>query len=198
MARRDLDANVRSGLLTQPGVLAAHASVIQRGRFVRERVFCQELPDPPADVPKPDPKLDARARAEAHASQPSCKACHELMDPIGFGFLAYDGIGRYRPQAGNTAANTSGRLIGTDADGDFRSPVELARRIAGSTTVAGCFVKQWFRHATGRAEGAGDERSVAQLNGAFATHDIRELAAAVAASDAFQYYRALPGEENAP
>ena len=66
----NLDPAQRSGgVLTQLSFLAGHAhteqtSPVKRGKFVRERLLCQEMPSPPATVdvtpPKPDPLLTTR------------------------------------------------------------------------------------------------------------------------------------------
>ena len=42
-----------------------------------------------------------------------CSSCHRLIDPIGFGFERYDGIGRYRE-------NEAGELI------DSRALIEMS------------------------------------------------------------------------
>ncbi|MCA9689946.1 MAG: DUF1588 domain-containing protein, partial [Myxococcales bacterium] len=85
----------RLGLLTQGGVLTTHAlpttsSPIHRGKLVRERLLCQELPPPPPSLdtspPPVDPDLSTRERYEMHSADPACKGCHERIDPIGFGF----------------------------------------------------------------------------------------------------------------
>ena len=105
-----LDPTQRAGLLTQAGFLAAHAhanqtSPVHRGLLIRKNLLCTDLPDPPANVnnnpPAPDPNATTRQRFEQHRANPSCAACHQLMDPIGIGFENYDAIGRYRTTENN-------------------------------------------------------------------------------------------------
>ncbi|MBC8133978.1 MAG: DUF1592 domain-containing protein, partial [Deltaproteobacteria bacterium] len=153
----------RAGLLTQPSFLAVHAkanqtSPIHRGRFVREQLFCTTPPPPPNNIeirpPSLDPRKTTRQRFSQHVAESSCASCHTLMDPIGFGFEHYDGIGRWRDKESGAPVDASGALSGTDVDGPFNGAVELADRLAGSAAVARCYATQWFRFAYGRGENA--------------------------------------------
>src|SRR6187455_3176545 len=104
------------------------------------------------------------------------------MDPLGFGFEAYDGIGRFRNSDGGRAVDASGELTGTsDADGPFQGARELAQRLAGSRDVRDCAATQWYRFASGRLEGAGDACSLRALRAAFEATggDVRELLVAL-------------------
>ena len=69
-----------------------------------------------------------RARLEAHRSNPSCKGCHDVLDPLGFALENFDAVGRWRErdrQAG-AAIDASGVLAdGTAVEG----PVELRQAI---------------------------------------------------------------------
>jgi hypothetical protein len=51
--------------------------------------------------PLPEPAEGAtpttlREQIEAHRTDPSCAACHNVIDPIGLALENFDGIGRYR------------------------------------------------------------------------------------------------------
>src|SRR5262249_1577733 len=103
--RTMLDASSRAGILTSPAILAVYStenqsSPIQRGKFVRERLLCTTLPDPPPTVmavpPVITPGSSTRERFSQHSTDPACAGCHHLMDPIGFGFENFDAIGRFR------------------------------------------------------------------------------------------------------
>ena len=67
----------------------------------------------------------------------------------------------------------------------------LAGKLAASADVQLCVTRQWFRFALGRMEGAADGCSLKSTFDAFQTskHDVRELLAALATSDAFLYRR---------
>src|SRR6185295_7694699 len=95
-------AGPRGGLLLLGSVLGMHAhsnesSPVRRGVFVRNRLLCQTLPAPPENLnimpPGLDPTLTTRARFARHSTDDLCKSCHRFIDPVGFGFERYDGVG---------------------------------------------------------------------------------------------------------
>lgn len=194
--RVTFDVRQRAGLLTQGSLLAINAhsnqtSPVHRGKLVRETFLCEVLPAPPANVnitvPEPAPGSTARERFAAHSSDPSCSGCHQLMDPLGFGFENFDGVGRWRATEENRAIDARGMLSGTDAHGPFDGPVELAQKLSRSTQARGCYVKQWFRFAYGRGEVAADACSLERLNADFAQRrDVKALLLSLTQADAFR------------
>ena len=210
MVRVDLDPSQRAGILTQPGVLAINSnanqtSPVYRGKFVREQILCQHLPDPPDDLmvvpPDPDPGLTTRERFDQHRVDPSCSGCHQLMDPIGFGFESYDAIGRWREMENDLAIDDSGEVVGTaDADGAFNGAVELGHRLAGSAQARACFATQWYRYTVGRTETAADDCAIAEVYEAFDASDgnILDTIVAITRTDAFRYRRAIEVGEVSP
>jgi hypothetical protein len=195
-----------SGILSLPALLAIEAktnesSPIYRGRFVRERLLCEQLPAPPANIPKP-PEVQAgvstRERLRQHEEDLSCSGCHQRLDPVGFGFESFDAIGRYRTDDGGKPVDARGELIGSeDADGRFEGVAELGERLAASTQVEACMARQWFRFALSRFEQKADACAVAQLREAFAAEDssLHALPAAIIESDAFMYRRPIDYQE---
>ncbi len=156
------DTGSAAGLLIHGGLLTTHAlptgsSPIHRGKLVRERLLCQEMPPPPPSLdtspPPVDPTLSTRDRYSQHSADPTCAGCHTRIDPIGFGFEHYDAVGRYRLMDGTHAVDASGELVLTDqTDGTFDGVDELAALLAGSPEVAACYTLQWSRHALGSAD----------------------------------------------
>ncbi|MEJ7754560.1 MAG: DUF1592 domain-containing protein [Candidatus Limnocylindrales bacterium] len=202
----ELDPAQRSGFLTQAGLLALNAktnqsSPVHRGKLVREMLLCQTMPDPPNDIPIVPPDIDPQATTreqfDAHASNPTCASCHVLMDPIGFGFEHYDGIGAWRDQDHGLPVDAHGELTGTvDVDGPFDGVPELAQKLAQSAEVRQCVATQWFRWGHGRKESEADACSLQEIGEAFAaaSYDIRELIVALTQTEAFRYRRAVKGE----
>lgn len=192
-----MDPAVRSGILTHPSVLAVHAhsdqsSPVKRGAFIRDRVLCTPLPDPPPNVnanpPVVNPGATTRQRFEQHRAEPSCAVCHALIDPVGFAFEHYDGMGMFRAADGALAIDTTGSLTGTDIDGPFQDGVELTKRFATSAQVRDCMATQWLRYALRRDETDQDACSQAKIAAAFRdSGDLRQLVSAVVQSDAFRY-----------
>lgn len=194
-----LDPTQRSGILTQAGVLAVHShadqsSPIRRGKMVRENLFCQPLAPPPPDAditpPEPDPNASTRERFEQHRAEPKCAGCHSLIDPLGFGFENYDGIGTFRTTEVGKAIDASGEIWGTDVDGAFVGAAELSRKLAASPQVRTCLAQHWFNYALGRTKGDADACSMNAMAQAFAeSNNIRDLLQALVTSDAFRYGR---------
>jgi hypothetical protein len=195
-ARVSLDPKTRAGVLTQATFLAAHAkpdqsSPVKRGEFVRVRLLCDDLPPPPPNVPllpPVDPTKSTRERFAAHTANPECAGCHRLIDGVGFGFEAYDGIGRHRTTDGGKKVDESGEVVAAgDADGTFVGAVALAKRLSTSAEVRDCAATQWFRYAYGRRETTGDGCALGALKQAFADSkgDLRELIVAFTQTDAF-------------
>jgi hypothetical protein len=191
----------RYGLLTQPGIMAlfSHAdqsSPIQRGVFVRESILCEEVEPPPPTVdnnpPDPDPNLTTRERFAIHTESPQCARCHELIDPLGFGFESYDHLGRYRSEENGLPVDTSGSIVEVEEDsleGDFDGAAELSARLAGSETILTCLARKWFTFAMGRGHTARDDCSIdraVEMSSA-ADGDLHELLVALTTSDAFRF-----------
>ncbi len=195
-----LSAGQASGLLTLPALLTLTSKPdqpwpIYRGEFVREVLLCQQLPSPPPNIPPP-PAVEAgvsvRQRLSEHETNPSCSGCHSEMDPIGFGFSNYDGLGHIQTMDGNQPVDVSGNIGGgfpTDIDGPFNGVAELGARLAGSTTVRQCIARQWFRYAMSRYEQPSDNCSMKSLDDAFhaANDSLGALPSALVQSDAFLY-----------
>ena len=96
-----------AGILTLSAVLATNAypsrtSPVLRGRWILDRILGQPVLPAPADVPALEqteaghPGLTLRQQLEQHRKNPSCRACHQLMDPLGFALEEFDSVGRFR------------------------------------------------------------------------------------------------------
>jgi hypothetical protein len=199
--RVDLPKDQRAGLLTQAGLMATLAhenrtSFILRGKMVREALFCAEPLLPPADVP-PEPKFDpmasAKARSEAHRTNPACASCHELFDPMGFAFEIYDATGRYRTSEAAGPIDAKVTLSHTAAlDGKTAAnAVELVRLLAGADEVRDCVARQWMRFGLGRDDAREDEPSLAAAVKAFKQGgaQLPALLVSIARSDAFRFQK---------
>jgi hypothetical protein len=162
----------RGGLLTLGSVLASHAhpnesSPVKRGVFVRERLLCQELPSPPEDVdatpPQLDPEATTRERFGQHSADPACRGCHQLIDPLGFGFESYDGVGAFRATENGKPIDATGEVIQLEVGADpmpFDGPAELAAILAEGRTTNACAVHHWVRFSSGREPTAQDECTI--------------------------------------
>jgi hypothetical protein len=200
-----LDNHQRAGLFTQAAFLAAQGAEagshpVRRGKVVAQRLLCQELPPQPANVPpvKPEaPNLSTRDRFADHATNPCAAACHGLLDPPGFAFEHYDGIGAWRDMDGGKPVDASGKLQQTlDGPLSFTSAIDMMGQLAASTDVHACVTRQWLRFALGRHEQDEEEGSLAAGYDAFvkSSFDLRELVVALAQSNTFRFRRPTEGE----
>jgi hypothetical protein len=153
-----LDPTQRMGLLTQPGVLIQGGAgepdthPTARGRFIRARILCQELPDhPPGVDPEPQrPEQTKRDWLTAVTAHPSCLPCHREMDPLGLAFEHYDGIGRHRADDRGHPIDDTGALTGMDPQGSFTGALALIELLVNSQLPARCFPLKVLEYATGR------------------------------------------------
>ena len=92
---------------------------MRRGVFVRHQLLCQSLPSPPENLnvmpPGLDPSLTTRARFQRHSSDAACSGCHQHIDPVGFGFERYDGVGAYRETEAGMPIDGSGEVLGLES-----------------------------------------------------------------------------------
>jgi hypothetical protein len=187
----------RAGLLTSGAFLAlnAHATVTSptfRGRFIRQYLLCQEIPPPPAGVvttlPEPDPNAGPetlRSRLERlHLQAPTCAACHNLMDPLGFALESFDAVGAYRTTENGLAVDTRGVLDGES----FTDARELAGILRARTDVSGCVSRLAYRYATGHLESREERRVLDALANEFASSNFsfQDLVLAIVGSDGFR------------
>lgn len=187
----------RSGLLTQPSVLAlpgheVHPSATWRGRYIRENLLCQAIPAPPPNVNRIE--MPTRTANMQHLTNPACSACHVLMDDLGYAFTNFDAIGVERrfDGDGTTPVDTSGQLAGIGGTPTFMfaNAVELSRHLALEKTVHACFARRWLEYAVGRSvdeQAPADSAALARVVQAFASGGLRlsALITAVATSEAF-------------
>lgn len=122
--------SIRGGLITQAAILKLTAngtstSPIPRGNFVLEHLLGTGVPPPPPGIPglEPDTRgtTTIREQLEAHRANPTCFACHQLIDPPGFALESFDPIGEVRTTYYNgRAVDPSGVTVTGDSFADVR------------------------------------------------------------------------------
>lgn len=207
--RVELDPERYAGFLTQGAMMGTHAkgyasSPVHRGKFIREQVMCDILPLPPANLvitpPPLDSELTTREQFEEIGNNPDCAGCHALMNPIGFAFENFDGVGAWRDEQNDKPIDATGEItLSKDLDGTFNGPVELAKKLAGSQQVASCVASQWFRFGYGRTVSEDDACSMQTLEESFAAsgYNLKELLVGLTQTDAFLYRHIVVPEEGA-
>jgi len=121
----------RFGLLGKGAVLMVTAypnrtSPVLRGSYILENITGTPPSPPPPNVPafkenkEGEKTKTVREIMEEHRANPTCNACHGVMDPLGFSLENFDTIGSYRSmdRFTRTKIDTSGKLVdGTVVNG---------------------------------------------------------------------------------
>ena len=188
----------RAGLLGQGSVLtvtsyANRTSVVQRGKWMLENLLGTPPPPPPANVPPlENTKVEGglRQRMELHRKNPVCSACHSQMDPLGFAFENFNGVGAWRDTDEKAPIDASGSLPnGTKFDGpaQFRGALLTHREALLRTLTA-----KLLTYAVGRGAEYYDQPAVRQILRDAESGDFRwsSLILGVVKSAPFQMRRA--------
>ncbi|MBL8951100.1 MAG: DUF1588 domain-containing protein [Myxococcaceae bacterium] len=189
------------GSFSIAGAKFGDTSPTRRGKFVRERIFCQkmELPTENVDVDQPPKSNDPNAckydRYVEHRSNTICAGCHAQMDPIGFGLENLDHLGRWRAHdEGRPECVVSGEGTVGGTNGTFVGPKQLADRVAASPRIDMCLASQLMRFEAGRTAQAGDDESARWLGAQLASggHDVHALLLAYVSHENFALRRVEP------
>jgi hypothetical protein len=125
---------MRRGLLGKGAMMtissqAGRTSPVQRGKWFMQTFLGVSPPDPPPNVPPLKAQANAgggivvkepsmRQQMEAHRANPTCAACHRIMDPIGFSLENFDAVGNWRTEDNGNPIDSAGVLVdGTPLNG---------------------------------------------------------------------------------
>ncbi|HEX5230182.1 MAG TPA: DUF1592 domain-containing protein [Bryobacteraceae bacterium] len=152
--------DARRGLLGQSSFelvtsVANRTSPVARGKWILENILGSPAPLPPPNVPPLKENEGAqvpttlRARMEEHRKNPTCAACHKIMDPIGFSLDNFDLIGTWRTAESGDPIDATGQLVdGTKLDG----PASLRKALLDRSDVfIQTTTEKLLTYATGRA-----------------------------------------------
>jgi hypothetical protein len=150
----------RHGLLGQGSILtitstASRTSPVIRGAWILENILGAPPPAPPPGV---ETNIDGdgtkvltasvRQRLENHRKNPSCAACHSVIDPVGFALENFNAIGAWRERDGDSLVDARGTLVdGTRLEG----PDDLVNALtARSQLFVTNFTVKLMTYALGR------------------------------------------------
>jgi hypothetical protein len=151
----------RWGLLGKGAILMLTANPdrtapVLRGAWIIERVLGSPAPHPPPNVPTlaenvhGKPARTVRERVMQHSTNPTCHACHGVMDPPGFALENFNTVGQFREldPATHTPIDTSGVL----ADGTpIKGPDDLRKALLSrSELFVQTLTGQLMSYAIGR------------------------------------------------
>jgi hypothetical protein len=186
----------RGGILGQASILTitsnpTRTSPVKRGKWVLETIFNAPPPPPPPEAGQLNEDKQAvlsgslRKRMELHRAKPMCAACHQRMDPLGFGLENFDGIGGWRDKDGQFPIDASGTLPGGQT---FNGPKELRQiLVKKQAEFRRCLAEKMLTYALGRGLEPYDRCAVEAITKAVAQHDNRfsSLVLAVVQSEPF-------------
>ena len=194
-----LPSEQRMGILTHPSWLVSHSDAmdnhaILRGKWIRERLLGDAVPDVPitVDAMLPDePNQTLRHRMRV-TREDNCIRCHRKMDPLGLPFEMFNHLGLYRKIELGKPVNTSGEIIDSgdaNLDGPVDDALDMIGKLAKSERVKQVFVRHVFRFWMGRNETLNDApilqnayRSYTESGGS-----MKALLISLLTSDAFLY-----------
>ena len=194
-----LEDKARYGLLGKGAVLMLTAypnrtSPVLRGAWILERLVGAPPPEPPPNVPtlaeneRGKPARTLRERLEQHRANPTCFACHGVMDPLGLALENFNAVGQFR-----------------DHDPDTLTPIDSAGTLPDGTPIAGpedlrkalvaepdkfvqAFTENLMTFALGRSLDYRDMPTVRSIVRAAAADDYRfeSIVLGIVSSDAFR------------
>lgn len=169
----ELDASTRSGLLTRIGFMSYYghgndSDPIRRGVFVNLRLLCASLPPPPNNVSPLPPAQGGTTReiVTAHTGAGTCGAsCHGVfINPVGFAFENYDGMGRWRlEEAGKTVNAADSYKLTNGQTVSFTNAKEFSQQLAEAQQTHACYAQHWIEYLLGRDVAAADANLMTRL-----------------------------------
>ncbi len=139
--------NHRAGVINSGAVMAMtshyrQTSPVLRGAWVLDTLLGTPVPPPPPNVPALEPvkcldncastaktAVGMRQTILAHRANPTCSACHNLMDPMGFALENFDWTGRWREKEfDGSPIDTTGSLPSGEKFNGRRGIAERAAR----------------------------------------------------------------------
>ena len=197
----------RAGVLTHPAWLAAHggnfeddASLVHRGKWIRENLFCEVVP--PLELVMVEAQLvpshiekSARDRVmesiETGPEAATCMGCHSSMNSLGYPFEIYNHAGFLRYEDHGGAPDGTSEITNApdpSINGSITDAVDLSLRLSTSDHVKRCAIRQTFRFFMGREETYADACTLSAMETAYdASGSFKNMLKALVKSDTFLY-----------
>jgi hypothetical protein len=187
---------LRVGYFSQLPQLILHAhnqqpDALHRGLSLALDVLCSSLGSAVSEIP-PIPPLQPgqTSRQRIDALTGACGGtCHrEIMNPLGFAFEHFDGMGQYRDtEASGLPIDSSGSFTFSDGQVDFADHVELMAAMASRPNAHVCYAKKLASFALQRDIVASDRPWLTELaNLSQDAGGTRELMLQLIQNDAFR------------
>jgi hypothetical protein len=174
----------RRGLLGHGSILvqtslANRTSPVLRGKWVMEVLLGMPPPPPPPGIPdleetessKNGRPLTTRERMEIHRANPTCKTCHQYMDPIGLALDNFDVTGKWRWRENGMPLDTKGTMYDGIA---VTSPSDLQRSLLSRPIpLVRAFTENLMAYAVGRRVEDYDQPAIRAISDAAAKDGYR-------------------------
>jgi hypothetical protein len=153
LAKVQLDATERGGILTQGAWLVAHGKK-GRGMNIYRQAMCNNSLAPPAGVDVQaelrklvGPDATVREIVDARGSAAACGGCHRVADPVGMVFESFASDGKWQ------TTDVAGHPVDTEVDvmglGVFDNAHAYAAALAGDLAFQRCFVQRFTHFLVG-------------------------------------------------
>ena len=164
----------RRGLLGHGSILTVtsapnRTSPVKRGQWILANLLGVPPPPPPEGVetnldqtaPAGAAPTTMRERLSRHMDDPSCAACHSLMDPLGFALENFDFIGQWRDAEGASPIDAHGVFVdGSALEGPAGLRLVLLEH---SELFVQTFAERLLTYALGRALEPSDMPAVREI-----------------------------------
>lgn len=180
----DISDSPRRGLLGHASILTItsapnRTSPVIRGNWILENLLGTPTPAPPpgvetnleVSVGAENASASIRVQLERHRNNPSCAACHDVIDPLGFALENFDAIGKWREEDAGLPVDTASRLWdGSQLQGaDGLREALLARQDLFVET----FIEKLMTYALGRTVAHEDMPAIRAITARAAAQDYR-------------------------
>jgi hypothetical protein len=165
----------RAGIYTEVGFLAVTATdynsrPVKRGVTISRRVLCADVPPPPPEVKSPSaPPISGKTNRqafEAATEMPGtiCISCHgKLINPLGFAFEHFDGLGEWRDDEKGLPIDARGTYAFTEGSRSYDGAAALMQAVAQGRQAHECYAGQLFEYVYGRAPAAAEQDLINEL-----------------------------------
>ena len=182
----------RSGILTQISMLSmfshpGRSSPTKRGVAINEIFLCSPTPVPPNNVDfsvvnNPNSSMKTlREQLMAHATNPTCAACHQRSDPVGLSLEAFDTIGGYRTTENGEPINVSATIQGHT----FSGAQGLGQYMHDNPRYPACVARKLYSYSRGLKSSSVDDFQDAYKAFQNSGFRLRALLKSMAVSDSF-------------
>ncbi len=164
---------------------------IHRGVALNESVLCQEIPPPPTveSIPPLSEGQTNRQRIETLTSPQGCASCHErLINPLGFAFEHFDGLGQWRDSDRGLPVDASASYPFAEGTKTFDGAESLMETIAEGAQAHACYAKHLAEYVLQRDLAGSDAALVQSLQSQSRDTDssLKDLLVALVKSPAFR------------